>query len=94
MTKSPKDSFDYCLEKGKEIALTNWNDNTVVTLVSTVNPVTPFVKAIRWIAKEALKKQFDQPFMVSQYNHSMDGVNRMDQNMDNYRIRVRSKKWW
>ena len=29
--------------------------------------------------------------MVSQYNHFMDGVDRMDQNIDNYRMGVRSK---
>ena len=32
--------------------------------------------------------------MVSQYNHFVGGVDRMDQSMDNYRMVVRSKKWW
>ena len=32
--------------------------------------------------------------MVSQYNHFMGGVDRMDQNIDNHRMGVRSKKWW
>ena len=54
----------------------------------------PIVKATRWIAKDAQKKQVDQPFMVSQYNHCMGVVDRMDQNIDNYRMGVRSKKWW
>ena len=52
------------------------------------------MKATRWIAKDTQKKQVDQPFMVSQYNHFMGGVDRMYQNIDNYRMGVRSKKWW
>ena len=33
--------------------------------------------------------------MVSQYNDFMGGVDCMDQNIDNYRMRVQSKKlWW
>ena len=79
MAKRPRGSFDFCLEHGERIALTTWNDNTVVSLVSTVDPVTPILKAIHWIAKDAQKKKVDQPFMVSQYNHFMGGVDRMDQ---------------
>ena len=94
MAKRPRGSFDFCLEQGERIVLTTWNDNTVVSLVSTVDPVMPIVKATRWIAKDARKKQVGQPFMVSQYNHFMGGLDRMDQNIDNYRMGVRSKKWW
>ena len=54
----------------------------------------PVTKATRWIAKEKQKKQIDQPFKVSQYNRNMGGIDRMDQNIDNYRLDVRSKKWW
>ena len=36
----------------------------------------------------------DQPFIVSQYNHFIGSVDCMDQNIDNYRMGVRSKKWW
>ena len=57
MAKRPRGSFDFCLKQGEGIALTTWNDNTVVSLVSTVVPVMPIVKATRWIAKDAQKKQ-------------------------------------
>ena len=33
-----------------------WNDNTVASLVSTVDPVMPVIKVTRWIAKEKQKK--------------------------------------
>ena len=51
---------------------------TINSLVSAVDPVMPIVKATRWIAKDAQKKQVDQPFMVSQSNHFTGGVDRMD----------------
>ena len=94
MAKSARGSFDFCLEQGEGILLATWNDNTVVSLVSTVDPVMPVTKATRWIAKEKQKKQVDQSFTVSQSNRYMGGVDRMDQNIDNYRMGVRSKKWW
>ena len=94
MAKRPRGSFDFCLKQREGIALTTWNDNTVVSLVSTVDLVMPIVKATRWIAKDTQNKQVNQLFMVSQYNHFMGGVDRMDQNIDNYRMGVRSKKWW
>ena len=67
---------------------------TINSLVSAVDPVMPTVKATRWIAIDAQKKQVYQPFMVSQSNHFMGGVDRMDHNIDNYRMGVRSIKWW
>ena len=92
MAKCPRGSFDFCLKQGEGIALTTWNDNTIVSLVSTVDPAMSIVKATRWIAKDAQKKQVDQPFMVFQYNH----LHRPHgPNIDNYRMLVRSKKlWW
>ena len=35
--------------------------------------------------------EITQPFMVNHYNQIMEGVDRMDHNVDKYRI---SKKWW
>ena len=67
---------------------------TINSLVSVVHPVMPIVKATRLIAKDARKKQVDQLFTVSQSNHFMGGIDRMDQNIDNYRMGVPSKKWW
>ena len=94
MAERPRGSFDFSLEQGGGIALPTWNDNTIVSLVSTVDPVMPIVKATRWIAKDAPKKQVYQFFMVSQYNHFKGSVDHMDQNIDNCKMGVRSKKWW
>ena len=32
--------------------------------------------------------------MVKNYNPTMGGVDRMDQNVDKYRISIHSNKWW
>ena len=53
MAKRLRGSFDFCLKQGEGIALTTCNNNTVVSLVSTVDPVMPIAKATRWIAKDA-----------------------------------------
>ena len=91
MGKRPRGSFDFCLEEGERIVLATWNDSTVVSQVSTVDPVMPVMKATRWIAKEKQKKLIDQPFTESQYNRFISGVDHMDQHIKNYRMGVRSK---
>ena len=35
-----------------------------------------------------------QPCVVKFYNQNMGDTDRMDQNVSNYRIQIRSKKWW
>ena len=61
MAKRAKGSFDFCL-KQEGILSATWNDNIVVSLVSTFDSVMAVMKATRWIAKEKQKKQVDQPF--------------------------------
>ena len=56
MAKRAKGSFDFCLEQGEGILLATWNDNRVVSFVSTFDLVMPVTKATRWIAKEKQKK--------------------------------------
>lgn len=56
-----------------------------------MNPVS---QVSRWISSEKKKCPVPQPFVIGQYNKYMGGVDRMDQNIHNYRISVRSKKWW
>ena len=36
----------------------------------------------------------EQPNIINQYNMSIEGVYRMDQNMSAYKINLRTKKWW
>lgn len=40
------------------------------------------------------KCEVDQPNAIKQYNSSVAGADRMDQNIAASRIGIRSKKWW
>lgn len=88
LKKCPRGSFDYSTDTNSELTVTLWNDNRPVLTVSSCDPVNPVSQVSRWISSVS------QPFVIGQYNKYMGGVDRMDQNIHNYRISVRSKKWW
>uniref|UniRef100_A0A914DYM9 PiggyBac transposable element-derived protein domain-containing protein n=1 Tax=Acrobeloides nanus TaxID=290746 RepID=A0A914DYM9_9BILA len=48
---------------------------------------------MRWSAQEK-KVSITQPNTIAAYNTYMGGVDRMDQNINNYRVSIKSKKWW
>lgn len=77
-----------------EITVVGWNDNRPVYLASNSNGSKPVSKVSRWSRVENKSVLISQPFIVSQYNKNMGGVDRCDQNISLYRISMRSKKWW
>ena len=81
-------------DKTIEVTITSWNDNRPVLTISSCDPVNPICQAKRWVSTEKKKIPISQPNVIAQYNKNMGGVDRMDQNINNYRISVRSKKWW
>jgi len=50
--------------------------------------------ANRWSTLEKKRVRISQPNIVSVYSKNMDGVDRMDQNILQYRIGIRGKKWY
>ena len=50
--------------------------------ISIVDQVNLISAAKRWIC------------VIAQYNHYIGGVDRMDQKVENYRVGVKSKKWF
>jgi len=86
--------YDYRLDKMSNTLVVVWNDNRLVTVVSNNHTVNPVVPVLRWVSSEKRKVYVDQPHVIRQYNMFMGGVDRMDQNADNYRVGIRSKKWW
>ena len=71
-----------------------WNDNNVVTLLSNCFGVQPVTQVKRWSASEKKHIQIPMPNLISQYNRFMGGTDRMDQNIAQFRINIRIKKWW
>ncbi len=71
-----------------------WNDNTVVAVASNKVRTTPCELASRWSASEKKQILVPMPQQLKTYNKHMGGVDLFDQSVANYRIRIRSKKWW
>lgn len=101
--KSPK-SFDkdargaYDAVTGKlestTIMITRWKDNAIVTAASTLLGENPTNNVRRWSKKDCKHIQVSIPHVIHVYNQYMGGTDRMDQNINAYRIAVRGKKWW
>lgn len=56
--------------------------------------VEPMCRAKRFDRKSRKMENIDQPYIVHAYNQRMGGVDLFDNAMNNYRIRVRGKKWY
>ena len=76
------------------IKLTQWLDNGVVTLASSVFGTNPIRQSKRWSKMLKQNVNIQTPFAVQQYNSGMGGTDRMDQNINAYRVAIRGKKWW
>lgn len=76
------------------IALCKWNDNSVVTLATNACSVLPVNKVKRFSQSEKKHVYIDQPRLIKAYNENMGGVDRSDQNIGQYRVSIRGKKWY
>ena len=54
----------------------------------------PIQKAKRWDRKEKEKVSADMLYVVHNYDISMEGTDRQDQDVNKYRISMRTKNWW
>lgn len=87
-------SYDSCFDEDTYISLARWCDNSVVTLISTHYHVEPIKTAKRYNRMEKRVINVTQPFVISQYNSYMGGVDLHDNGVANYRIGIKGKKWW
>lgn len=94
MKKTKRGSYDYATDVKSGLLVVRWNDNSIVNLVSNKVGVHPIQTARRWSRAEKKKVDVPQPFLIRHYNRTMGGVDRMDQNIEKYRVGIRSKKWW
>lgn len=94
MKKEERGSYDYRTDVNTGLVVVRWNDNSVVTVASNYHGVNPISSARRWSAAKKSEITITQPNLINKYNYGMGGTDRMDQNVSQYRIGVRSKKWW
>ena len=77
----------------KKLFLTRWKDNSVITVACSSYSSMPIGDADR-CSKEAKKRiKVSIPHSIQMYNKYMGGIDRMDENINKYRISMRSKKW-
>lgn len=80
--------------EGLDVHVTQWVDNSVVNVASTMYGINPVTKALRYSSADKKKVEVPRPLVVGKYNQYMGGVDCMDQNISLYRIGIHGKKWW
>lgn len=94
MQKRPRGSHCFVSDKDNNIIVVRWMDNSVVTAISSVHGVSPMTNISRYSRVEKKIIQVSRPAIFTEYNKSMGGTDLMDENINRYRIGIRSKKWW
>lgn len=93
-TKKQDSQFSSTIDLNSDICAVRWNDNSVVTLLSSEYGVEPIRTARRYSAAQKQRINVPQPNIVYQYNRFMGGVDQLDANIGTYRIAMRGKKWY
>ena len=81
-----KRSSDVVNDNKSNVTLVRWKDNKVVTVASTLYGKEPMKRARRYIKDKGGRVEIDQPNSISVYSKTMNGVDRMDQNIRAYMI--------
>ena len=68
-----------------------WKDNSIVSIGSNFNKVSPVDKVSRWVKGKG-KVSVNQPKVISEYNKGMGGVDLPDLLLGSYRPNLYSKK--
>lgn len=85
---------EYISCKSQNVLLVCWKDNKPVTVVTNYVPIQPTKQCQRFSSVERRSIHVTMPGPLAAYNAYMGGVDVFDQMFNNYKIRVRSKKWW
>ena len=72
--KQGRGSHFFIQDEKSGSVIVQWNDNSIVTLVSNVHPVFPMNQVSRWSNKEYKVISVNQPHAISAYNKSMGSV--------------------
>ena len=94
MSKGKRGFAQQQTSKDSTATIVAWKDNKVVFFTSNCEGKSPEVKVERYCRDERKKVMVSQPDCINSYNKHMGGVDRTDQNIAQYRIAIRSKKWW
>ncbi|XP_036336238.1 piggyBac transposable element-derived protein 3-like [Rhagoletis pomonella] len=94
MKKRPRGSSDFVFDRNSEVLVTRWNGNSVVTIMPNFLKHETLRHVKRYDRKGKKMITVRQPLLIHEYNHRMGGVDLFDNAMNNYRIKIRGKKWY
>lgn len=92
--KKDRGYFEHMYDNDSRLLFVRWKDNNTVTMATNYDSLEPIGRVKRWSAIAKARIDVPQPKIFSIYNQSMGGVDLYDQSVNNYRIAIRSKKWW
>lgn len=94
MAKTDRGTFETWFDTSEEIAVTRWNDNRCVTVMSNFDSDQPPSRVKRWDRSLRAHKYVEQPRMINNYNKFMGGVDAHDWLCGKYSTSIRGKKWY
>lgn len=86
-----------------KVLITQWMDSKSVMVATNFDQVEPQHNVTRWQKKvvhnngmitPGYMRALQQPHVIRNYNRHMGGVDLHDNSLQNYRINIRSKRWW
>lgn len=85
---------DFQYDQTNNILVCRWADNKEVTICTNFDQIEPMHMVKRWKKTEKKFANIQQPHLFHNYNQGMGGVDLHDNAIQNYRINIRSKKWY
>lgn len=77
-----------------ELMLIRWKDNSIVTIGSNIHGIEPTETVRRYSSADKNIINVKCPNAIVMYNKCMGGTDRMDEDINSYRIGLRGKKWY
>ena len=87
-------AYDQVSSEREKLTLVRWNDNRIVTLLSSYCGSEPLKEARRFDRTSKEFKIITMPHAVEEYNRFMGGVDKLDSLMGISRYSIISKRWY
>ena len=94
LQKKPRGHFVAQVEQNTNVACVRWNDNKIVSLISTYVATDPVTNARRWDKKKKIYIDIDRPKIVEEYNKFMGGIDLLNMCTNLYKYHIKSRRWY
>ena len=78
LKKESRGSLESKFEEKRELYFLKWHDNSVFIIAGNHQSFNPVGNAKRWSTSHGKEILVPQPFLISQYNKYMGGVDHLD----------------